>query len=172
MSSLNENSPVGKSNWGVSFTDLDVFIQLDRLGHPAVVEAEVEVDAGARVVGLGDAARGVGRELDAALLTLPHHAVLGVTAQVEHAETHHHIIRLPLNQKLFPVHRPSGLKGADWNFFRNIFIFIFFLNLFPQYIQVYTNMKLKKKKRFPTDRLAVFFTHQVDRKRLFTYGWP
>ena len=27
-----------------------------------------------------------------------------------------------LNEKLFPVHRPSGLKRADWNFF---FIFFF-----------------------------------------------
>ena len=23
----------------------------------------------------------------------------------------------PLNKKVFPVHRPGGLKGADWDFF-------------------------------------------------------
>ena len=32
--------------------------------------------------------------------------------------------RPPLNEKLFPVHRPSGLKMADWNFF--FFFFSFF----------------------------------------------
>ena len=26
-------------------------------------------------------------------------------------------LRPTLNEKLFPVHRPSGLKRADWNFF-------------------------------------------------------
>ena len=28
----------------------------------------------------------------------------------------HLLIRPPLNKKLFPVHLPSGLKRADWNF--------------------------------------------------------
>ena len=27
------------------------------------------------------------------------------------------LLRPPLNKELFPVHRPSGLKRADWNFF-------------------------------------------------------
>ena len=31
--------------------------------------------------------------------------------------------RPPLIEKLFPVHRPSGLKSADWNSFFHIFIF-------------------------------------------------
>ena len=30
-------------------------------------------------------------------------------------------LRHPLNKKLFPVHRPSGLKRADWDFFSMIF---------------------------------------------------
>ena len=32
-------------------------------------------------------------------------------------------IRPPLNKKLFPVHRPGGLKRADWNFFYFFHIF-------------------------------------------------
>ena len=39
------------------------------------------------------------------------------------------------NKKLFPVHRPGGLKRADWNFF--FFLFSFFFLLFPLYILVY-----------------------------------
>ena len=30
-------------------------------------------------------------------------------------------IRPPLNKKVFPVHRPDGLKRADWDFFFMIF---------------------------------------------------
>ena len=32
------------------------------------------------------------------------------------------VVRPPLNKKLFPVHRPGGLKRSDWNFFFHIFI--------------------------------------------------
>ena len=37
-------------------------------------------------------------------------------------------VRPPLNKKLFPVHRPSGLKRANWNFYfhiSKIFVFTF-----------------------------------------------
>ena len=30
-------------------------------------------------------------------------------------------VRPPLNKKLFPVHRPDGLKRAGWNFFFRVF---------------------------------------------------
>ena len=33
-----------------------------------------------------------------------------------------------INEKLFPVHRPSGLKRAEWNFF---FLMIFLKSFFP-----------------------------------------
>ena len=32
----------------------------------------------------------------------------------------------PLNKKLFPVHRPGGLKRADWDFFFMIKFFMIF----------------------------------------------
>ena len=66
---------------------------------------------------------------------------------VEHRGQEGLKVRPPLNETLFPVHRPSGLKRADWNFF---FIFsktIFFFTFPPLYILVYTNMKLKKRKK-------------------------
>ena len=50
--------------------------------------------------------------------------------------------RPSLNEKLFPVHRPSGLKRADWNVCFFIFKKNIFLNFFLLYILVYTNMKL------------------------------
>ena len=53
------------------------------------------------------------------------------------------ILRPPLNKKLFPVHRPSGLKWADW-IFLFIYLFIYFFQIFrfffllnPLYILVY-----------------------------------
>ena len=52
------------------------------------------------------------------------------------------VLRPPLNKKLFPVHHPSGLKRADWNFFSIFSKNTFFIYLFPLYILVY---KIKKK---------------------------
>ena len=50
-------------------------------------------------------------------------------------------IRPPLDQELFPVHRPSGLKRAYWNFFFK-FQFFFFLLYFPAlYILVYSGQE-------------------------------
>ena len=50
----------------------------------------------------------------------------------------HPCIRPALNKKLFPVHRPSGLKRADWNFFLLILkIFLFVFLHFPLYILVH-----------------------------------
>ena len=66
--------------------------------------------------------------------------------------------RPPLNEKWFPVHRPSRLKRADWNFifFIYYYYYFFFFSYFqfihffvlppPLYILVYTNMKLGRKK--------------------------
>ena len=34
-------------------------------------------------------------------------------------------VRPPLNKKSFSVHRPGGLKRADWNFFSSYFQFFF-----------------------------------------------
>ena len=45
-------------------------------------------------------------------------------------------VRPPLNKKLFPVLRPSGLKRADWNSFFFIFKNIFFFLLSSLYILV------------------------------------
>ena len=39
-------------------------------------------------------------------------------------------LRPPLNKKLFPVHRPGGLKRADWDFFFMIFEKRFFSSIF------------------------------------------
>ena len=39
-------------------------------------------------------------------------------------------LRPPLNTKLFPVHRPSGLKRADWKFYFMIFEKVFFFSIF------------------------------------------
>ena len=60
-------------------------------------------------------------------------------------------VRPPLDKELFPVHRPSGLKRADWNFSFQIFIFFFF-NFPTLYILVYKKNQLgKKTKSRPTD---------------------
>ena len=57
-------------------------------------------------------------------------------------------VRPPLDKELFPVHCPSGLKRAYWNFF---FQFSIFFSYFPAlYILVY------EKKKILIDRLAVF----------------
>ena len=45
-------------------------------------------------------------------------------------------LRPPLIEKLFPVHRPSGLKRADWNFFFMIFEKSCFFLIFFQYFTV------------------------------------
>ena len=37
------------------------------------------------------------------------------------------VVRPPLDKELFPVHRQSGLKRADWNFFSTNFEFFFYL---------------------------------------------
>ena len=60
-------------------------------------------------------------------------------------------VRPPLNKKLFPVHRPGGLKMADWNSFFYIYIYIFFTPP-PLYNVVYKNeIRKKKKKSCPSD---------------------
>ena len=45
--------------------------------------------------------------------------------------------RPPLDKKLFPVHRPGGLKRADWNFFSIFSKKFFFFYFSPLYILVY-----------------------------------
>ena len=63
------------------------------------------------------------------------------------------MLRPSLNKKVFPVHRPGGLKRADWDSF---FFMIFEKKKNSQsswYILV--NEKLKTgKKKIPTSRLA------------------
>ena len=44
--------------------------------------------------------------------------VLGVTSILVAT---YNTIGPPLNKKVFPVHRPGGLKRADWDFFFMIF---------------------------------------------------
>ena len=39
-------------------------------------------------------------------------------------------LRPPLNKKVFPVHRPGGLKRADWDFFFMIFEKSLFFSIF------------------------------------------
>ena len=62
-----------------------------------------------------------------------------------------HTPRPPLNTKLFPVHRPGGLKRADWNFF--FFIFkkkkIFY---FPPVRSSFKKKEIRKGKKIPTSR--------------------
>ena len=49
-------------------------------------------------------------------------------------------VRPPLNKKMFPVHRPGGLKRANWDFFFMIFEkTFFFLNL----LYILVNEKLR-----------------------------
>ena len=67
-----------------------------------------------------------------------------------------------LSKKVFPVQRPGELKRADWNFFLP----------FPLYIQVYTKMKLGKKKKNPDLPTGRLFGHPAYRKQFFTSGWP
>ena len=56
--------------------------------------------------------------------------------------------RPPLNKKWFPIHFPSGLKRADWNFF----FMIFENSFFP--LNFLKNEKMKKIKIFrPPDWL-------------------
>ena len=63
------------------------------------------------------------------------------------------LVRPPLNKKLFPVHRPGGLKRADWDF-----LFMIFENSFFSqscwYILVNEKLKTEKKKKIPTSRRA------------------
>ena len=50
------------------------------------------------------------------------------------------LLRPPLNKELFPVHRPSGLKRADWNYLLKYFTNNFFFTPPPPpplYILVY-----------------------------------
>ena len=67
----------------------------------------------------------------------------------------YHIIGPSSNKKLFPVHRPGGLKRAHWNFSFHLFNF-FFLNTFPPVHSSSIKLKLGKKKKIPTSRLAFF----------------
>ena len=79
------------------------------------------------------------------------------------------LMRPPLNKKLCPVHRPSGLKRADWIFFSHIFQNVFFL-LPLLYNLVYKN-EIRKKKKIPTSRLAVFLpTRPTGNNFLFKDG--
>ena len=65
-------------------------------------------------------------------------------------------VRPSSNKKLFPVHRPGGLKRAYWNFFfsslpKNVFFY------FPPPVHSsLKRLKLGKKKKIPTSRLAFF----------------
>ena len=61
--------------------------------------------------------------------------------------------RPPLNKKVFPVHRPGGLKRANWDFFFMIFEKSCFFSQSSWYILVNEKLKTEKKK-FPTSRLA------------------
>ena len=71
--------------------------------------------------------------------------------------------RPPLNEKLFPVHCPSGLKRADWKcYFHNC---LFFLPCPPVHSSLYKHEI--RKKRIPDRPTGRFFTHSVDRNRLF-----
>ena len=74
-------------------------------------------------------------------------------------------MRPPLNKKLFPVHRPGGLKRAECDFF-----FRFKKNkLFTTpslYILVYKNgIRKKKNPDLPT---GFFKSHPADRKQFVT----
>ena len=56
-------------------------------------------------------------------------------------------IRPPLNEKLFPVHRPSGLKRANWNFFSHIFNKRFFFLPFPPVHSSLYKHEIRKEKK-------------------------
>ena len=60
------------------------------------------------------------------------------------------LARPPLNKKLFSVHRPSGLRRADWIFFLMIFENSFFPR-FSQYILV-NEFFLKKPRKVKKNR--------------------
>ena len=76
------------------------------------------------------------------------------------------IPRPPLNKKSFPVHRPGGLKRADWDFFFMIFEKSCFSSQSSWYILV--NEKLKTEKKNPDLSTGFFGSHPADRKRFFT----
>ena len=63
---------------------LDLAVDLHRVLESALLEAEVDVDAGARVVDLRDSAREEGLARDSALLALVLDALLDVLAQLRH----------------------------------------------------------------------------------------
>ena len=52
-----------------------------------------------------------------------------------------HNIRPPLDKKLFPVHRPTGLKRADWNLFSYFLKNAFFPSYFLYLINITLNME-------------------------------
>ena len=58
-----------------------------------------------------------------------------------------------LNKKVFPVHRPGGLKRADWDFFFHDFFKKLFFSQSSWYILVNEKLKTEKKK-IPTSQLA------------------
>ena len=57
----------------------------------------------------------------------------------------------PLNKKLFPVHRPGGLKRAEWDFF----LFFSCYSPLPVHSSVYKN-GIRRGGGIPTSRLAFF----------------
>ena len=67
-------------------------------------------------------------------------------------------LRPSSNKKLFPVHRPGGLKRAYLNSFCSSFQKLFFYFTTPLVHSSSKKLKLgKKKKKILTSRLAVFF---------------
>ena len=70
-----------------------------------------------------------------------------------------------LNKKLFPVHRPGGLKRADWNFFPHIFPLFFF---FTQPCTILFIKMKSGKKKIPASRLAVFLPTRPTGNDFFT----
>ena len=69
-------------------------------------------------------------------------------------------VRPPLNKKLFPVHRPGGLKRADWNFLSFFFFFFFFLSTSPPPPPV--NYSLEKKEKSPDLPTGTDYSHQQE----------
>ena len=76
-------------------------------------------------------------------------------------------IRPPLNKKSFTVHRPDGLKRANWNFFFPYFSKSFSFVYSPLYTLGYKN-EIRGEKTFPALPAGRFFAHPAHRKRFFT----
>ena len=92
-----------------------------------------------------------------------------ITFRRENRETTLHHSCLSLNKKVFPDHRPGGLKRADWDFFFMIFEKSFFFSQPSWYILV--NEKLKTEKKYIPDLPTGFLGSQpADRKQFCTGG--